>query len=653
MRKWVLVLIITIFCSTAWAQQKFALVIGNGNYTDLGRLRNPVNDADDMTAALTELGFSVDKILNGDLDTMENAVMRLKRNLLASKNSYGFLFYAGHGVQSNGVNYLIPVGMSIPSENFLRSRAVSVQMVLDELNDARNELNVVVLDACRDNPFTWARSGSGARGLTVMGNQPADSIVVSATSAGSTANDGEGRNGLFTSSLLKNIKTPGLEVMEIFRRTGQDVIIASDRKQIPAFYSQFFGNAYFSSPAAAQPHVTPPVAISPSPPPETPQTVITSSPTPVTSPITIAPSPPPETPQTVIGSSSTPVTPPITITPSPPPETPQAQPAASVVTVTPSSASVRSFTGITAFGGWLSNQLKNTATTPYVVKLNVSNLTGISDALFNAPQKYVYIDLSESTLSKIPNDAFYTRGRNCETLIGITIPNGVTSIGNSAFNSCTSITSVIIPNSVTTIGTNVFSSCTKLTSVTIGTSVKSIEGFVFNSCSSLSSVIIPNSVTSIGRNSFEGCSSLVSIIIPNSVKSIDGSAFNNCGSLASVIMPNSVTSIGAWAFRNCGSLASVIIGSSVTSIGDSAFANCKNLISVIIPASVTSIKDSAFNACTSLASVTFQGMININSFSDTVSFPGDLRAKFYAASKTNGTPGTYTRPSGGNTWTRQ
>ena len=195
-----------------------------------------------MTAALQELGFTVEKITNGSLDQMEEAVMRLKNRLSASGDSYGFFFYAGHGVQSGGENYLIPVDANIPGENFLRSRAVSVQTVLDELNDARNRLNVVVLDACRDNPFSWARSGS--RGLALVSRQPADSIIVYATSAGSTASDGTGRNGLFTGQLLNNLRTPDLEVNEMFRRTGADVSEVSNRRQIPAVYNQFFGTAY-------------------------------------------------------------------------------------------------------------------------------------------------------------------------------------------------------------------------------------------------------------------------------------------------------------------------------------------------------------------------------------------------------------------------
>jgi formylglycine-generating enzyme required for sulfatase activity len=256
-----------------FAQQKFALVIGNGNYTNTTKLNNPVNDANDMTAALQGLGFTVDKVLNGTQDQMVNAVMQLKRRLGASHNSYGFLFYAGHGVQSGGENFLIPVDANIPSENFLRNRSVSLQEMLGELNDAGNELNVVVLDACRDNPFSWARSGS--RGLTVVANQPADSIIVFATSAGSTAADGTGKNGLFTEQLLKQLKTPGLDVKEIFDNTGAAVSQASSRKQIPAIYSQYFGKAYLGSrpiaTAPTQPQPAP--AVQPAAPPVNPPPV--------------------------------------------------------------------------------------------------------------------------------------------------------------------------------------------------------------------------------------------------------------------------------------------------------------------------------------------------------------------------------------------
>jgi hypothetical protein len=243
------VLLVFLRTVPAGAQEKYALVIGNGAYSSITKLNNPVNDANDMKAALESLGFRVEGLLNANRVQMEEAVERFKNKLRGSKTSYGFLFYAGHGVQSNGENYLIPVDADIRSESYLRDRAVSVQAVLDELNAAGNGLNVVVLDACRDNPFSWKRSGS--RGLQVVSNQPADSIIVYATGAGSTAADGEGRNGLFTSQLLKNLKTPGLEINEVFRLTGGEVARASEGRQRPAVYNQFYGTAYLSGTAQA------------------------------------------------------------------------------------------------------------------------------------------------------------------------------------------------------------------------------------------------------------------------------------------------------------------------------------------------------------------------------------------------------------------
>ena len=184
----------------------------------------------------------METVLNGNIEQMENAVYRLRDNLKKSKNSYGFFFYAGHGVQSNGENFLIPVDANIPNENRLKNNAVSVQSLLDDLNDAGNALNVVVLDACRDNPFGWSRGGT--RGLAMMASQPADSIIVYATSAGQKASDGDGRNGLFTSQLLHNLASPGIDVNEVFKRTGADVSEASGRQQIPAIYNQYFGTAF-------------------------------------------------------------------------------------------------------------------------------------------------------------------------------------------------------------------------------------------------------------------------------------------------------------------------------------------------------------------------------------------------------------------------
>jgi hypothetical protein len=207
----------------------------------------------------------------------------------------------------------------------------------------------------------------------------------------------------------------------------------------------------------------------------------------------------------------------------------------------------------------------------------------------------------------------------------------VTIIGNSAFTHCTSLTAVTIPDSVTAIGGYAFQDCASLTAVTIPAGVTTIGGAAFPYCTSLTGVTIPASVTIIERGAFAFCSSLTSVTIPASVTIIERGAFMGCESLISVTIPNSVTSIGIYAFYNCTSLTSVTIPNSVTRIGDWAFAECEGL-----------------------TSVTFQGTIaSSNFYNDAFYELGDLRAKFYAANSTNGTPGTYTRASGGQTWTRR
>ena len=158
-----------------------------------------------------------------------------------------------------------------------------------------------------------------------------------------------------------------------------------------------------------------------------------------------------------------------------------------------------------------------------------------------------------------------------------TIPQGITSIGDSAFFYCDSLTSVSIPDSITSIGDSAFFWCSSLTSVSIPDSVTSIGDSAFSYCDSLTSVSIPDSVTSIGDEAFYSCSSLTSVNIPDSVTSIGDSAFYYCDSLTSVSIPDSVTSIGNRAFYYCDSLTSVSIPDSVTSIGDYAFGDCSNL----------------------------------------------------------------------------
>lgn len=218
---------------------RIALVIGNGDYEGMGKLANPTNDAEDMGETLSILGFDVEVVTDAGLEKMEEAVLRFRDKLAEAPESVGVFFYAGHGVQSGGENYLIPVDARINSESLLRARAVPLQFVLDSLKEAHNKVNIVILDACRDNPFSWARSSS--RGLAVVSQQPPGSIVVYSTSAGRVAQDGTGRNSVFTEELIQHLRTPGIDISEVLRRTGEAVQSKTRGEQIPAIYSQFFG----------------------------------------------------------------------------------------------------------------------------------------------------------------------------------------------------------------------------------------------------------------------------------------------------------------------------------------------------------------------------------------------------------------------------
>ena len=197
------------------------------------------------------------------------------------------------------------------------------------------------------------------------------------------------------------------------------------------------------------------------------------------------------------------------------------------------------------------------------------------------------------------------KGKKAEVII----PDGVTSIGDSAFYYCSSLTSVVIPNSVEFIGDNAFSFCSSLTSVVIPNSVTSIGESAFYYCPSLTSVVIPNSVTSIGKCAFSGCSSLKSATIPNSVTSIGDSVFAHCLNLKSVNIPDNITYIGDHAFYRCYNLESVTIPDSVEFIGNCAFADCSDLKSVTIPNSVTEFGNLAFSGCSSLTSVTISDSV--------------------------------------------
>jgi len=256
--KTVLILIVSLlFAFKAAAQQKYALVIGNGNYVhQWGRLNNPINDATDVSEALKSLDFNVEYIADGNRSRILTALTNLKNRLSASQNSYGVFYFAGHGYGE----YLIPVDAEF-NKNMLPHQALPVPYILKELEDASNVFNLIVLDACRNLPEELDRSGN--RGLFTRTHPHSGSIVVYSTLPGQTADDGTGRNSPFTSQLLKHIRTPGIDVLTMLNRTNADVVSSTSNRQIPQLFIQYHGTAYLGS----RPNNNVPVPPPPPPPP--------------------------------------------------------------------------------------------------------------------------------------------------------------------------------------------------------------------------------------------------------------------------------------------------------------------------------------------------------------------------------------------------
>jgi hypothetical protein len=200
--------------------KRIALVIGNAKYA-MEPLRNPLNDADSIAKALADLDFEVDKLENADLARMKRATIDFGQKLAAS-GGVGLFYFSGHGLQVNGVNYLVPVDAKLMEEAYVDVETFSAKHVLDAMDAAGNSANLVILDACRNNPFVRSSTRSIARGLAYMGPH-GGTLIAYATSPGAVAADGTGENGLYTQSLLQHIEDPGITVQEVFFRTAQEV----------------------------------------------------------------------------------------------------------------------------------------------------------------------------------------------------------------------------------------------------------------------------------------------------------------------------------------------------------------------------------------------------------------------------------------------
>jgi len=238
---------------------RIALVIGNSEYKLVSELKNPVNDASDMADRLEDLNFNVIYKKNLNLNKMKQAIRNFLSKLSNSKK-VGLFYYAGHAIQLDGKNYLIPIDAKISNLSSLESEAFYIGELLDKLYS--NNLNIIILDACRNNPFSTlskkniiARQSRGIveldrgvklapKGLSGM-KAPSGTYISYSTAPGKVASDGEGKNGLYTQYLLRYMMKPGLTLEEVFKRVRNRVRDESNNQQIPWDQSSIFNDFYF------------------------------------------------------------------------------------------------------------------------------------------------------------------------------------------------------------------------------------------------------------------------------------------------------------------------------------------------------------------------------------------------------------------------
>ncbi len=233
MKKLIFLLTVLLTVAPIFSEKRIALVIGNGSYSS-SPLNNAVTDAIDMAKTLGEIGFNVNLVTDGTRRDILSAINDFGDSL--DNQSVGLFYYAGHGVQVEGENFLIPVRAEISRESDIEFEGVSLDRVVRTMEDSKTYKSLIFLDACRDNPYS-STSRSGTRGLSVVAAKPdpksAGTLIAFATSPGDVAKDGDGRNGTFTGALLKYIKQPGLEIQQVMTKVRAEVLNETNGKQIP------------------------------------------------------------------------------------------------------------------------------------------------------------------------------------------------------------------------------------------------------------------------------------------------------------------------------------------------------------------------------------------------------------------------------------
>ena len=224
------------------AERRVALVIGNSAYKQ-APLANPGNDARAMAQVLRESGFAVTELRNLNQAGMRRAIREFGDEI--TKGGVGLFFYAGHGMQIRGRNFLVPVGSDIEREDEVEDQAVDARLVLEKMASAKNPLNIVILDACRNNPFV-SSFRSTIVGLAAM-DAPAGTLVAFSTAPGQVAADGAGDNGLYTKHLVSYMREPGLKVEDVFKRVRAAVRQESGGRQTPWENTSLESDFYFKT----------------------------------------------------------------------------------------------------------------------------------------------------------------------------------------------------------------------------------------------------------------------------------------------------------------------------------------------------------------------------------------------------------------------
>ncbi|MFI3190281.1 MAG: caspase domain-containing protein [Methylococcales bacterium] len=223
-------------------EQRVALVIGNSAYQFTGALPNPVNDARDIAQVLEKLKFKVILKTDASLEVMADAIYQFGENLKGG--GVGLFYYSGHGLQVKGENYLLPVDANLMREDDIKRKAINANDVMEKMGEGKSHLNLVFMDACRNNPFP-SSTRAVSRGLIGM-NAPNGTLVVFSTNPGNVAADGSGRNGTYTKHLLEQMSQPKLEIGMMLRKVRTAVKEDTGGQQVPWENGSIEGEFFFN-----------------------------------------------------------------------------------------------------------------------------------------------------------------------------------------------------------------------------------------------------------------------------------------------------------------------------------------------------------------------------------------------------------------------